>query len=412
MRKIVIAVAVVALLSGSLAAGEAPQTTYRKGHAALAAAHKLVAEKKTAEALAAYLQLVQDHPKHQSVESALSRAAGLAKQLKKYEQSVEIYERMLKELPNGSHVPSTLYALGSLYCVNLRDYTKAAQYYARAATEFPGNTNAEAAYRQEMQCYSRAKDYAAMSALADKFMASMPQKGSYGPQMLSHKALAHIGLGDLDAAAKATEQLAALTPQDRQTADAYYRLGSQFSRKKEPKRASECYLKAAGISSYERAGHCLLTAADVLRASNPEESVKLYRRYQEEYSKGALVHDSYARIALVYQQYLKDTEKEIALYEEFVQKHENSIILDTTLFNLARAAVRAKKPLRAISAYEMLLDKCPNSTLVPQALYGLGIAYRAQDDKAKARELFERVVKDYPAYSAADSSASALKSLK
>ena len=369
-------------------------------------------EKKPEEALAAYLQMAQEYPRHQSAWYALNQAASIARQLKKYEQSAEIYERMLKEFPNRSQVPGVLYNIGSLYYGNIRDYAKAAKYYDRAATEFPGYTNAEAACWQAMYCYRNAKDYPGAIALADRFMASMPQKGSYAPQILSYKAMAHSELGDLDAAVKTTEEMAGLAPQDRQTADAYYRLGVQFNRKKEPKRAAEYYLKAAGISTYERAGICIINAADVLRASAPEEAVKLYRRYQEEYPKGAYVHDLYARIGQVYRRYLKDPEKEIAVYEAFLQKHKKSVLLDRILWNLAHIAEQAKKLMRTISAYEMLLSRCPDSEYVPQALYGLARIYRGQGDKAKARELFERVIKDYPAHSAADSAANDLKALK
>lgn len=412
MRAMTAVFAVVVLLSGMLAAGEAPQTAYGKGRAAYAAADKLRAEKKPEEALAAYLQMAQEYPRHQMTWSALNQAAGIARQLKKYEQSAEIYERMLKEFPNASQIPGVLYNIGSLYYGNIRDYAKATKYYDRAATEFPGYANAEAACWQAMYCYHNAKDYPGVIALADRFMASMPQKGSYAPQILSYKAIAHIELGDLDAAVKTTEQMAELAPQDRQTADAYYRLGLQFSRKKEPKRAAECYLKAAGFSTFDRAGACILVAADALRAGEPEEAVKLYRRYQTEYPKGAYVHDSYARIGQVYRQYLKDPEKEIAVYEEFLQKHKKSVMLDRMLWSLAGVAEQAKKLMRAISAYEMILNRCPDSEYVPQVLYNLARVYRGQGDKAKARELFERVIKDYPGYSVADSAANEVKGLK
>ncbi len=412
MRTMMAVFAVVVLLSGTLAAGEAPQTASQKGVAAYTAANKLRAEKKFAEALATYLQMAQDYPKHQLARTSLRSAAIIAKKLKKYEQSAEIHERMLKEFPNTFYVPATLYELGNLYYGRLRDYAKAAKYFKRAATEFPGYTNAESAYIQTMYCYRNTKDYPAMIALADRFMDSMSQKGTCALQMLSLKATAQIAQGDIDAMEKTVEQVAALAPQDRQAAAAYYRLGSQFSRKKEPKRAAEYYLKAAGISSYERAAACILTAADILRASSPEESIKLYRRYQKEYPKGDKVHDCYTRMGMVYEQYIKDPEKEIAVYEEFLQKHKKSIFRDRILWNLGRAAVRAKKPLRAISAYEMILNECPDSDLVPAAMYGLGIAHRGQGDSAKAREYFEKLIELCPANSLADSSASALKTLK
>ena len=75
MRAMTIVFAVVVLLSGMLAAGEAPQTPYQKGRAAYAAADKLRVEKKPEEALAAYLQMAQEYPRHQSAWYALNQAA-------------------------------------------------------------------------------------------------------------------------------------------------------------------------------------------------------------------------------------------------------------------------------------------------------------------------------------------------
>jgi len=413
MRTAMIGLFVAVLVTAAWAA-DAPQTVYQKGRALYDEAQALQRENKFAEAKAKYLEVVDQYPKHELADNALLMAAGMAVRLNDVQGALALYERLIKEMPTSPLVLSALWEQASLYMNRVRDYAKAGLLYERCATEFPGYLSAEQAFWQAVLSYRNAGDHKSVLRVTERFMETKPTAGSYLLQMLPYRLEAYLALDNLKGAADALDLMVRLAPGDRITAAYRLRLADVMRQKKDLKGALDLYLKAAECAGYEGAQRGLLSAADVAVALDPpdvERAVTIYRTYLERYSNGDYAHDVYFRLAMLYRNVAKDREKEIAAHREFIEKVPRSVYLDRAIWHLARACEETKKPEEAEKAYALLLEKCPESEYVPQALFYWAAILAAKGEHARARQLYERVVKDYAGFSVADTAAERLAKL-
>ena len=392
---------------------KAPETIYEKGMVLFKEAQELDAEKKYDEGLAAWLKLADEYPTHQYARHALNRAATLANGLKKYDQSVTLWERFAEATTDGAEKASAYYAIGSLYYGQIRDYAKGGPWYEKAAG-VPGYSNADVAMWQGLYCYNRAKEHDKVLAIVDKFMTDHSPKGSYGMQMLSYAAQAQMTEGDMDGAAATVEKMTALGSTDYRIADLHYRLGNEYRRKKDDAKAAAAYVKAAELgAAYDRGAVCLVTAGDVLAAKNPEEALKLYRQYVEEYPKGQYAHEVYMRMARVCQNYLKDRAKEITVCEEFLKKYGKSVYRDDILMQLAAAAQAVEgNQEKQIDALQQVVDLEDRGYHRANAVIALARIQRTKKDNVSARKFYEIAIKDYAGWQVADVAAREMAALK
>ncbi|WP_158265649.1 tetratricopeptide repeat protein [Blastopirellula marina] len=82
----------------------------------------------------------------------------------------------------------------------------------------------------------------------------------------------------------------------------------------------------------------------------------------------------------------------IAAAEEIVAAYPNSQILDQVQFRLGEFLFAAERFAESAAAYQQVLTKSPQSTLVPHALYGQGWAYLKQPNAAKADLAFSQLI--------------------
>ncbi len=75
-----------------------------------------------------------------------------------------------------------------------------------------------------------------------------------------------------------------------------------------------------------------------------------------------------------------------------VTDHPNAARADVALFLMARVAARASRMDLARQSYLRLIQRYPNSPLVPHAYLAFGEFYRAQSESASAAQLYQRVI--------------------
>ncbi len=77
---------------------------------------------------------------------------------------------------------------------------------------------------------------------------------------------------------------------------------------------------------------------------------------------------------------------------------------DATFFWLGETYLKASDYRQAVTFYQRVIEECPDSPYVPQAVYSLGWAFLEQAKYAEAAAAFQRVITEYPQHALAEDS--------
>lgn len=84
--------------------------------------------------------------------------------------------------------------------------------------------------------------------------------------------------------------------------------------------------------------------------------------------------------------------EQIAALEQFVAQHASHPQLDQALFNLGFTLQSARQSERALQAYQLLLQRCPQSTYVPFAFFEFGEHYFDRGEMEAASSFYGRAL--------------------
>ena len=204
----------------------------------------------------------------------------------------------------------------------------------------------------------------------------------------------------------------------KKTADELYRDGQKAVAEKAPDKAAKHFQRL--VQRYpkdERADDALLAWARVAEElGDHEEALSLAKRLVEEYPQSALTYkarilmgnlsdDETARTiyAELYQEATRATsnpdslDKAEEIFRAFLDRFPEDERADDTLFALAQVAQNGGKELKAIGAYEELLEHYPDSEHNYKAQFMIGFIYsESLSDYKKAKAAYQKVIDTYP----------------
>jgi len=137
-------------------------------------------------------------------------------------------------------------------------------------------------------------------------------------------------------------------------------------------------------------------AQKALEENRVEETVKIYNQLIRTYPKSPNVPKAYFSLGVVYLGHLNDQSKAEEVWKKLLKKYPQ-FNLEKEFFDYAQKAQDEENPEFAIKLYDEILDFFPESPNREKAFFLKGFVYSEQlKDYTKAKEIYEKFIKDYP----------------
>ncbi len=358
--------------------------------------------------------------------------------LKQYEQVVTEGERLLQHFPNSVYETAAYYNIGWSY-YELGQYERAIEYFKQVITLSPRGSHSDRSYFQIAESYDELKqydqslkylqrlirryDFSTMSEKELIEMASLKLKGLVEETSRELVAKAQLKRGDILAArGDVDEALAAYAVVPEKYAmetllvhNAYIRSAELVYETRGTDAALIAYQSAIeNVEDKRFQARTQLTIARLLfeddaYAKAAEEYRIFLRAYGDVATRIGFAEDKVLfRISQCYQaltrSYLAQDETDkaqetaaqaVALYEQILEEHAASDLLPDVYFSMGYTR-QLQNDDRAGMAYRHMVDTYPDHAAAANALLQLArIDYEAKDYGA-ARQLYERLLADYP----------------
>jgi outer membrane protein assembly factor BamD (BamD/ComL family) len=142
-----------------------------------------------------------------------------------------------------------------------------------------------------------------------------------------------------------------------------------------------------------------------------EESIKIYKQIIRAYPKSSGLPQTYFKLGIIYFGYLNNQKNAEEVWKSLLKKYPQ-YNLEKDFFDYAQKFQDEGKPLLAIKLYEEILNFFPQGSNRDKALFLTGFVYSEQlKDYTKAKEVYERFVKEYPQSDLKDDAEYLLKNL-
>lgn len=136
---------------------------------------------------------------------------------------------------------------------------------------------------------------------------------------------------------------------------------------------------------------------DEVKADNAyAKAVKYYKKFINEYSGTSVAAALKDYLAMAYVSQGKWNEA-VDIWQALVDEYPRSQIGETLLFAIGEAYSKQIKDLqKAIETYEDFVKKNPTSKIIRYAKFQIGRLCLIKEDFARARQFFEELIRDYP----------------
>lgn len=156
-------------------------------------------------------------------------------------------------------------------------------------------------------------------------------------------------------------------------------------------------LSSMGLKTPLYIGEHYQRSKDGVKADNAyRKAVKYYQKFINEYSGTSVAAALRDYLALAYASQGKWNEA-VDIWQTIVNEYPQSQIGETLLFAIGETYSRQIKDLqKAIETYEDFVKRNPGSKIIRYAKFQIGRLYLLKEDFAKARQFFGELVRDYP----------------
>ncbi len=152
-------------------------------------------------------------------------------------------------------------------------------------------------------------------------------------------------------------------------------------------------------------------AQQAIEGKRFEEAVKIYKQIIKAYPKSPDLPKTYFNLGVVYFGYLDDQKNAEEVWKSLFKKYPQ-YNLEKDFFDYAQKFQDEEKPLLAIKLYEEILNFFPQGSNRDKALFLTGFVYSEQlKDYTKAKEIYEKFIKEYPQSDLKDDAEYLLKNL-
>jgi TolA-binding protein len=333
----------------------------------LALAQSLRAQKKLAEARAQLQRLQTAYPKSPLQAHALWQLGEMSQDQKKYDEAVTLYEQTVARFPKSEPASLAQYAIGTVW-LSKRDHAKAVQAFSKLLDAHPaGALAARARYKRGLG-YQQLRQFEPAAKDLSAFLASKPRaSGSGDPR----RAEARYALALCQSALK-------------QHAEAAATLAALIREKSDYKRAAQVY--------YEM-GHCLLLA------KKDKEAAEAFRQgataapdsplAAESWFRVGEFHESARQLPLAARAYMAGLR---AGARSQTVPPRDAGLREKLHYRLGWVRYRREHFADAAETLLAQLKENPRGELAADATYLAGDCFFRQEQFAKARPLFERLI--------------------
>lgn len=329
-----------------------------------------------------------------------------AYQLKRHDQVVEQGQVFLETFPNSVYESSVNYNM-AWSSFELEHYREAIDYYEQVLFLSPRGSNSDRALLQLAECHRRLGsfdqalksldrliaryDFTEMSEQELIEMASLKLKGLIKETTRELVANAQLKKGDIYAEQDRVDEALA----------AYGVVPERYEA--EPRLVQQAYIRQAELIHKARG-----TEAAIAAYKNAIENVddKLFQA-RVQLTLAALLFDEgkYAEAGSEYEIYL-------LAYSNVAARV--GFTADKAMFRIGQSHQARGQTLRraapdegkgaftqAIAHFRQMIDEHESSSLVPEALFGIGFAAQGSDDRAVARQAYEELLERFPEHAVA-----------
>jgi TolA-binding protein len=327
----------------------------RSDEVLLALAQSLHAQKKWKEATAQLERLQRAYPKSPLQAHALYRLGEIAQQEKKYDQAVKLYEQTATRFPRSEPASLAQYALGTVWFAK-RDYTRAVQAFGKLLDAHPAGPLAGRARYKRALAYQQLRQFEPAVKDLAAFLASKPPTKEI-PDTRYTLALCQSSL--------------------KRYADAAATLATLIRENPDYDRAAQVY--------YEM-GHCLLLA------KKDKESAQAFQTLVARAPDSPLAAEGWFRVG-EYHERARQLPEAARAYQAGLKKAKDAGLREKLHYRLGW--VHYQRGQNALAARVLLaqLKEKPRGELAADATYLAADSLFRQDEFAKARPLFERLIK-------------------
>lgn len=329
-------------------------------------------------------------------------------QLKNYEQTIQEGQKLLHDFPNSVYEASTYYDIGWSY-FELKDYSKAIENFEQVLILAPRGSNADRALFQIAESYGELKEYDQALQYLDRLIgrydfAAMTEEELIEMTTLKLKGLVKETARELVAKAQMKKgDIYANSGQLDKALEAYAVIPQAYAA--EPVLVQNSYIRTAELLQKQRGTQVAIAAYK--NAMEKVEDRQFQARTQLTVALLLFEEKEYKKAADEYQIYL-DAYGDVAARIGFDR--------DKVLFRLGQCyqthgqQLRDQNPAeagaafdRALSFYRQLVDQYSGSSLLPDAVFGLGFSYQMKGDDGAARPFYQQMVDRYPQHPATPS---------
>jgi TolA-binding protein len=320
----------------------------------LALAQGLHAQKKADEAVAQLKRLQSAYPKSPLVAHALYQLGEIAQQQKKYDEALALYEQAVTRFPKSEPAHLAQYAIGTVWLTR-RDAAKAAQALGKLLDANPP--------------------------------ASLAARARY------KRALAHQQLRQFDQAAKDLAAFLASKPAGKDDLDARYTLALCQSALKQHAQAAATLAELIRVKpDYERAaqvyyemGHCLLLA------KREKEAAEAFRQLTSKAPDSPLAAEAWFRVG-EHHEGARQWPQAAQAYADGLTKAKDAGLREKLHYRLGWVRYQRGQFAEAAKTLLAQLGESPKGELAADATYLAADSLFRQEQFAKARPLFERLI--------------------
>lgn len=147
---------------------------------------------------------------------------------------------------------------------------------------------------------------------------------------------------------------------------------------------------------FARAPEALFQAGEIqnLYLKRYHEALLAYLLVEKDYPESVYFRRAQAQVADIYKNRLRDYSRAIVAYQKLLDGGARN--LDSVQYEVADIYFRQNNFEQARIEFESLLKNYPESSLIPEVHYRIGVAYSLEEAAADAEEAFRAVIKEWP----------------
>lgn len=315
------------------------------------------------------------------------KMAGIYFQQRTWAKAVALSQELMEGYPEAKSRPELYFNLGQAY-FQLGDYGKSFDYLALAYARFPLAREIDRGlyFMGEAHRERGRKD---LAALFYEIVAGSHPDSPYREKSFYRLGEAYFSQGEWLRTAMALGELYRQFPGSEFLAESLLKLGHAYFNLGKYLQATFYYLKVLS----ERPGATQAPAAEYgiissfYRRGKHEEFIERAKRFLEQYPKTSLA----AEVELILGRYYHDQgelDKAGSYYESLASWQPN----DVALLRLGQVYQARGEYAKAASAFQKVMADFPDSPLVADGRYGLGLAYFQGKEFARAIAVFNEIM--------------------